>query len=605
MLDSVHSVSGLGPGLAEPDPEAEVPNIGAACSDALCAHGLGGKVALRFIPRGGERESITYAQLAAESSRFANVLGTLGYQAGESIFLCATRQPAVCYAFLGALKARVVAGMLFSSFGEEALADRLGDANARGLLTTKRQLRKLDHLRARLPALRHAVVLDIADHESDFVLSFPRLMRESRAAYLPGRTTRATPSVLHYTSGSTGKPKGVVHGHGALAYLRQTTRDVLGLRPDDVYWCTADPGWVTGSSYGMIGPWSLGVTQIQLGGNYDGAAWMCALEEEEVSVWYTAPTALRMLMREPPAVFESLRLPRLRHLASVGEPLNPEVIAWGRRTLGLDIHDTWFQTETGGILIANRAGLPIRPGSMGKPVAGIEAAILDEQGAVLPERTSGPPLHPPGLALHVPRLPATTRGDRRQVHGRLLRFGRPRPPRRRRLLLVRGAHRRRHQHRRAPGQPLRDRKRAPGTARGGGVGGHRRAGRHPLREGRGLRGLCDPASSRLPGSASSCASPSPTGSRPTARPGTWFSSRRCPRPRAARSCAGCYAPATSGCRKAICRASRIDTPSSSARLAGRHKNDSRSCTMTPTGVCLPFLRTKTRLPIVALAGLGK
>ena len=389
MLDSVHSFPTLGPGLSPPDPEAEVPNIGAACSDALCAHGLGSKVALRWIPRGGERESITYAQLAAESSRFANVLGMLGYQAGESLCVCATRQPAVCYAFLGALKARVVAGMLFSSFGEEALADRLGDACARGLFTTKRQLRKLEHLRARLPALRHAIVLDLPDHESDFVLSFPRLMRESRPAYLPGRTTRATPSVLHYTSGSTGKPKGVVHGHGALAFLRQTARDVLDLRPDDVYWCTADPGWVTGTSYGMIGPWSLGVTQIQLGGNYDGAAWMCALEEEDVSVWYTAPTALRMLMREPPAVFESLRLPRLRHLASVGEPLNPEVIAWGRRTLGLAIHDTWFQTETGGILIANRAGLPIRPGSMGKPVDGIEAAILDEQGAVSPDGQVG------------------------------------------------------------------------------------------------------------------------------------------------------------------------------------------------------------------------
>ncbi len=389
MPDPARPFPVLVPNLAAPDPEAEVPNLGAACSDAQCARGLGGQVALRWIPRGGERECITYAQLAAESSRFANVLGALGYQAGESLFLCAARQPTVCFAFLGALKARVVAGMLFSSFGEEALADRLGDACARGLLTTRRQLRQLEHLRPRLPALRHAIVLDLADHESDFVLSFPRLRRESRAAYLPGRTTRATPSILHYTSGSTGKPKGVVHGHGALAFIRQTARDVLDLRPDDVYWCTADPGWITGTSYGMLAPWALGVTQVQLGGNYDGAAWMCALEEEEVNVWYTAPTALRMLMREPPEVFAGLRLSRLRHLASVGEPLNPEVIAWGRRTLGRDIHDTWFQTETGGILIANRPGLPIRPGSMGKPVEGIETAILDDDGRVLPDGCVG------------------------------------------------------------------------------------------------------------------------------------------------------------------------------------------------------------------------
>jgi acetyl-CoA synthetase len=377
---------GSGTGLSA---DAEVPNIGVACSDAICALGLGNKVALRFIPGSGPREAVTFAQLAEESSRFANVLAGLGYQAGNSLFLCVPRQPAVAYVFLGALKAKVVTGMLFSSFGEEALADRLGDAGARGLLTRQSQLRKLERLRDRLPNLRHAIVLDLPDHESDFVLSYPRLMRESGSAYVPGPTLRATPSVLHYTSGSTGKPKGVLHAHGSLPFQQQTAREVLDLRPDDLYWCTADHGWVTGTSYGMIGPWSLGVTQLQLGGSYDGAAWMCALEEEGVTAWYTAPTALRMLMREPPEIFRDLRLPRLRHVASVGEPLNPEVIHWARRTLGKDVHDTWFQTETGGIMIANRPGLAIRPGSMGQPVAGVEAAILDQDGKPLPDGEIG------------------------------------------------------------------------------------------------------------------------------------------------------------------------------------------------------------------------
>ena len=187
------------------------------------------------------------------------------------------------------------------------------------------------------------------------------------------------PSLLHYTSGSTGKPKGVLHRHGSLLSQQATCRDVLGLREDDIYWCTADTGWVTGTSYGIIGPWSLGVTQVHYGGPFDAQAWMQLLDREAVTVWYTAPTALRMLMQADLAVFAGPRS-ALRSLFAVGEPLNPEVIAWSSRTLGLDVHDTWFQTETGSIMIANQPGLEIRPGSMGRPVAGVEAAILGDDG---------------------------------------------------------------------------------------------------------------------------------------------------------------------------------------------------------------------------------
>jgi acetyl-CoA synthetase len=198
-----------------------------------------------------------------------------------------------------------------------------------------------------------------------------------------------TPSVLHYTSGSTGKPKGVLHRHNSIIHQSGTTTEALGLRDDDIFWCTADQGWVTGTSYGIIGPWSHGITQVQYGGGYDATAWFELLERERVTVWYTAPTALRMLLREDPAIFGLFDLGDLRHICSVGEPLNPEVIRWSRQMLGKEVFDTWFQTETGGIMIANRPGLEVRPGSMGTPLAGIEPAILADDGTPVADGIQG------------------------------------------------------------------------------------------------------------------------------------------------------------------------------------------------------------------------
>jgi Acyl-coenzyme A synthetases/AMP-(fatty) acid ligases len=344
---------------------------------------------MRWLGSDGERAEFTFGQLAVESSRFAAVLAGLGVAPGARVFIMLPKLPEVFVAFLGCLKARVVVGPLFANFGDDALLDRLGDARACVLLTKHSLLKKVQRIRDRLPDLRHILLVDVEDHLTADILSYRHLMREASADFPVVPTSPETPSLLHYTSGSTGKPKGVLHVHGALPSIVATTRDVLQVGPGDVLWCTADPGWVTGTSYGMVGPWAVGATQVHYSGSFDAGAWMTILEQERVNVWYTAPTALRMLMREEASLYAGRRLDALFCAASVGEPLNPEITFWARRTLGKEIHDTWFQTETGAIMIANRPGLAVRPGSMGKAVDGVEAVILDSAGQPLPAGQQG------------------------------------------------------------------------------------------------------------------------------------------------------------------------------------------------------------------------
>ena len=339
---------------------------------------------MRWLGSDGERKEFTFGQLAAESSRFAAVLAGLGVVPGARVSFMLPKLPEMFIAVLGGLKARAVVGPLFANFGDEALLDRLGDASACVLLTKHSLLKKVQRIRDRLPNLRHVLLVDADDHLTADILSYRRLMREASADFTVAPTSPETPSILHYTSGSTGKPKGVLHVHGALPSIVATTRNVLQVGPGDVLWCTADPGWVTGTSYGIIGPWAVGATQVHYGGSFDAGAWMTILEQEKVNIWYTAPTALRMLMREEASLYAGRRLGALRCVASVGEPLNPEITFWARRTLGKEIHDTWFQTETGAIMIANRPGLAVRPGSMGRVVDGVEAVVLDSSGQPLP-----------------------------------------------------------------------------------------------------------------------------------------------------------------------------------------------------------------------------
>jgi acetyl-CoA synthetase len=364
-------------------------NIGHICTRQQVNRGLGGKTAFRWISAKQERVEYTFGDLDRESSRFANVLKSAGFVSGDIVFTFLPKVPEQFFAFLGALKLQAICGTLFSNFGDEAILDRLGDAGAKAVVTRKSLLKKLSRVRDRLPALKLIIVVDSEEDMGADILSYPKLMKQASDEFTAPLTPPETPSVLHYTSGSTGKPKGVLHTHGAVLHLAQTTEEVLDLRESDIFWCTADQGWVTGTSYGIIGPWSLGVTQVHYGGGYDARAWFDLIEREAITVWYSAPTALRMLMREPPELYKNRNLAALRHIFSVGEPLNPEVIAWSRATLDRDIYDTWFQTETGGIMIANRPGLPIRPGSMGTAVAGVEAAILSDDGRPLGANEQG------------------------------------------------------------------------------------------------------------------------------------------------------------------------------------------------------------------------
>jgi len=388
----------MNPELPEYPPGGQF-NVGYLCTDAQCERGLGGRAAMRFIAPNMEKADYTYEDLRRASSRFANVLRGLDYAPGDIFFAYLPKCPEQFFALLGALKAQVITGPLFSTMGEEALLDRLGDSRAKGILTKKSLLRKLAPIRAKLPALKHVMILeDDPGAAGEGIMSYARLMQEAAPEFRVAPTPRTCPSLLHYTSGSTGKPKGVLHVHGGVLAQRATARDILGIRDGDRYWCTADTGWVTGTSYGIIGPWSLGVEQVHFGGPYNPEQWFRILQDEKITVWYSAPTALRMLMREEPEFFRQFDLTALRQISSVGEPLNPEIVHWGRQVLGKDIHDTWFQTETGAIMIANRPGIAIKPGSMGKPAEGIEAAIVSDEGEVLGEGTAGNLCLRPGWA---------------------------------------------------------------------------------------------------------------------------------------------------------------------------------------------------------------
>jgi acetyl-CoA synthetase len=364
-------------------------NIGHICTRQQCDSGNGEKTALRWVSSSGERAEYTYRDLEKLSNRVANALLTLGIKPGDRIFTFLPRQPELYFSFLGILKVRAIAGVLFSNFGEEALADRLGDSAARILITKKSHLRKLHAIRGALPALEKVLVVDLAEDESGLVLSLPTLLSQVADEYATPLTLADTPSILHYTSGSTGKSKGAQHVHRSILTQAATFRDVLSVGANEMYWCTADPGWVTGVSYGIIGPFSRGVTQIQYNGNFTAEGWLRVLDSQKVNVWYTSPTALRMMMQEEESLFSRFGLSELRHIFCVGEPLNPAVIEWSRRVLRKEIYDTWWQTETGAIMIANRPGVPVRPGSMGLACQHSTVEILDGAGHALSEGQPG------------------------------------------------------------------------------------------------------------------------------------------------------------------------------------------------------------------------
>ena len=351
--------------------------------EAVDRHAAGpraGVTALRWLGRDGAVREFSYAELARESSRLANVLETLGVPAGSRVFFLAGRVPELYAGVLGTLKHRCVVCPLFSAFGPEPLATRMSLGEGSVLVTTSSLYRrKVAGLRERLPTLRHVLVLNDEPGEAlpEGTIDLRSAMAAASADYRIGFTDPQDLALLHFTSGTTGRPKAAMHVHEAIVAHHATAALALDLHPDDVFWCTADPGWVTGMSYGILAPLSLGATLVVDEGDFDAGRWYDILARESVSVWYTAPTAVRMMMKGGADVARQRAFPRLRFIASVGEPLNPQAVRWGVEAFGLPIHDNWWQTETGGIMIANFAALDIRPGAMGLPLPGIDAAIVE------------------------------------------------------------------------------------------------------------------------------------------------------------------------------------------------------------------------------------
>ena len=357
-------------------------NIAHEAVDRHLASPVRDHAALRWIGKRGERRDISYVELAKLTNRFANVLRELGVVKGERLFILCGRIPELYIAALGALKTGVVVSPLFSAFGPEPLKTRLAIGEGKVLVTTETLYqRKVAAIRNQLPSLKHVLLVG----ENGKTTSVPgtpdlaQLMADVPDEFVIEPTRPEDPALLHFTSGTTGTPKGALHVHGAAVTHWATGRYALDLHPDDIYWCTADPGWVTGTSYGIAAPLMHGVTSIIDEDEFDAEHWYQLLQEQEVSVWYTAPTAIRMLMKAGPDAARRYRFPKLRFIASVGEPLNPEAVWWGKEALGLPIHDNWWQTETGGIVIANTPAFPIKPGSMGRPLPGMVAGIVEKR----------------------------------------------------------------------------------------------------------------------------------------------------------------------------------------------------------------------------------
>jgi acetyl-CoA synthetase len=354
-------------------------NLGYLCVDRNVERGLGDKLALIHENHAGEIRQFTYDDLRKLTNGWATFLSEHGVGRLDRVCLFLEKVPELYIAFMGILKLGAVVQPLFSAFGEDALFARMDNSKATTVITQRRHLGKVRKVQKRLPDLTTVIVID--QKEGD------KPLREGEIAYdmstnavdrfTIAPTFAESPSVLHYTSGTTGQPKGALHVHSSVVAQYLTSKVVLDIKHDDIYWCTADPGWVTGTSYGIIGPWSLGGTQVVLDAGFSAERWYKTMERHKVTVWYTAPTAIRLLMKQGTDVVKKHDLSALRHMCSVGEPLNAEAVHWGREAFGLDFHDTFWQTETGAMMITNMPGLTVKPGSMGRPFPAVEATVVD------------------------------------------------------------------------------------------------------------------------------------------------------------------------------------------------------------------------------------
>lgn len=360
-------------------------NMAYECIDKHVDQGRGDKVALHYQDE-QRTESYTFTEMKDRSNQAANVLkDKANVNKGDRVFIFMPRTPELYFAFMGILKLGAIVGPLFEAFMEKAVTDRLENSEAKVIITTNTLLPRIPV--DQLPHLETVVVVD--DEVDDNYVDFNREMKAASTDFDMEWLNLDDGLILHYTSGSTGQPKGVLHEQRAMMVHYISGKYVLDIQEDDVYWCTADPGWVTGTSYGVFSPWLNGATNCIAGGRFSPEAWYQMIEDFKVTIWYTAPTALRMLMSAGDDVIKNYDLSSLRSILSVGEPLNPEVIKWAKDVYGLRVLDTWWMTETGGHMIVNYPTMDMKLGSMGKPLPGIEAAIVDDQGNELPANRMG------------------------------------------------------------------------------------------------------------------------------------------------------------------------------------------------------------------------
>ena len=338
------------------------------------------KLAMIWEGTDGTIERYTFEDMRKQTNRFANVLKKVGVNKTDRVFIFADRYPELYFSIFGILKTGAIAAPLFSAFGPEPVAERVKRADGVGIITTPRLLPKIEQILAGLPSVKWVMVID---REGKGVeeknLDYGRMMAEASDEFEIEKTGPEDWSVMHFTSGTTGLPKGAAHVHEAVTSHYATGKYVMDFHPEDIYWCTADPGWVTGTSYGIFAPWSNGITQVIYEGGFGAGKWFEIIQRHKVTVWYTAPTAIRMLMKAGTEIPKRYDTSTLRYAMSVGEPLNPEGVIWGQEAFGLPFHDNWWQTETGAIMIANYISIPIKPGSMGKPFPGIQAGIIDDE----------------------------------------------------------------------------------------------------------------------------------------------------------------------------------------------------------------------------------
>lgn len=354
-------------------------NIGDYCTDRICRTGRAAKTALIWQDHCGKVKTFTFDDLRVLTNSIAGYLKVLGVNSGERVCLFMDKVPELYLGFLAVLKLGAIAQPLFSAFGSESLFTRLDDAKTTAIITQKKHLPKVRNILKDMDYMRYVIVVDETDpthlRDREHILNIDTIERLEWFDIFP--STAETPSVLHYTSGTTGKPKGAQHVHYSVVSQYITTKYSLDLKEDDIYWCTADPGWVTGTSYGIIGPWANGITQCVLDSGFTAENWYSFIERHKITVWYSAPTAIRALMKEGEEAIKKHDLSSLRYLASIGEPLNAEAVLWSDKVFGMKFHDTYWQTETGSMVISNFPCMKVKPGSMGKPFPGMEVGLVD------------------------------------------------------------------------------------------------------------------------------------------------------------------------------------------------------------------------------------